>query len=354
MKRSAGITVIAILSLIGSAFMLLMAIFVARVPLMAPVSSSPGLPSSTAFFKAMFVGIALFFALLATWGILTSIGLFRLREWARISIIVFSVLVVLQGTFGVLTLLVMPILPSPNQAADPAIMMGVRIFMAGFSLALLSLGVWWLVFFTREKVTEQFASAPAALLAPPASQVFPSTFAPPVVASLPGSTGCPLSFTILAWLMLVSCLFIPLNLLLHAPIVLFTKILTGKPAVVCLIALLALWLYIGIGLLRLRLTARIVAIAYCCFMFASTATFYLAPGGSSRVQDVLRRSEAMFPWIQPWQNQQSFLFDARPFMVVGACIGLAALLVPLYFLITRKGAFEKAAAARRLAVPSQS
>jgi hypothetical protein len=303
------------------------------------------------------VGIALFFALLVTWGIFTSIGLFRLREWARISIIVFSVLLTLQGAIGVLISLVIPIPPGPDQAADPAIMAtytGARMFMAGFSLALLSLGIWWLVFFTREKVKEQFASAPAALLAAPASQVFPSTFAPPVVASLPGSTGRPLSFTILAWLMLVSCLFIPLNLLLHAPIVLFTKILTGKPAAVCLIAFLALYLYIGIGLLRLRLTARIVAIAYYCFMFASTATFYLAPGQGSRVQDVLRRSEAMFPWIQPWQNQQSFPFDARPFMIVGACISLAALLVPLYFLITRKGAFAKAAAARRLAVPSQS
>ena len=41
-------------------------------------------------------------------------------------------------------------------------------------------------------------------------------------------------------------------------------------------------------------------------------------------------------------------------MIMGACIGLAALLVPLYFLITRKSAFEKAAAARRLAVPNQS
>jgi len=84
MKRSAGITAIAILSLLGSAFILLMGIIVARVSLLAPVSSSPGLPSSTAFFKAMFVGIALFFALLVPlYFLITRKGAFEKAAAAR-------------------------------------------------------------------------------------------------------------------------------------------------------------------------------------------------------------------------------------------------------------------------------
>ena len=299
------------------------------------------------------MGIALFYALLATWGIITSFGLLLLREWARISTMVFSVLLTLQGTLGVLISLVIAVWPAPNQAAAPAIMAVVTIFTACFSLALLGLGVWWLVFFTRKKVKEQFASTPAARLAPPAPQVFPPALGSPTVASLPSPTGRPLSFTILAWLMLAGCLFILLGFLLHPPALLFTKILTGWPATAYFIAFLALHLYIGIGLLRLNSTARIVAIAYCCFVFASTAAFYLTPGGSSRMLNLMQRSEAMFPGIQPWQTQQTFVSYGTPFIVLGACVSLATFLVPLYFLITRKVAFEKAAAARRLMSSSQ-
>ena len=340
MKRSAGVTVIAVLSLLGSAFMLLVGGFAVLISLLAPVSSSPAFRGFPPFFRSMMV---LLYVLLTTWGILTSIGLFRLKEWARISILTFSVLLALHGTFTALISLVIPVRSGPNQAAGLA---DVRIFMAGFSLALLSLGVWWLVFFARRKVGEQFAAARAERLALSTPQVFPPTVGPSVVAPLPSSTGRPLSFTILAWWMLASCLLIPLNLLLRPPAVLFTKVLTGWPAELYFIALLALHLYVGIGLLRLKLTARVVAIAYYCFIFVSTAVFYLAPGVHSRMVDLMRRAQAMFPWTRPLQDQQAFLFDPTPLMVMGACLGLAATLVPLYFLVTRKDAFEKAATAR--------
>jgi hypothetical protein len=347
MKRSAGITVIGILSILGSAFVFLIGIFAALIPFLAPVSSTPELSGSPAFFKAMFVGIALFFMLLAVWGIITSIGLFRTRGWARISILIFSVLLILQGIFAVLMSLVMPIPPVPEQAADPAVLASVRIFMACFALALLGLGIWWLVFFNRQKVKERFASTTAALLAPSESPTFSPTHGLPAVTSLPSSAGRPLSFTILAWLMLVGCLFMPLNIFMKAPAVLFTAILTGWYAVGYYIAFLVVQLYIGIGLLHLRFTARLVAIDYFCFVFINTAVFYLVPGAHARMLDLIRRSWAMFPWVQPWQNQQLFLLDATPLMMMGSFVGLVTLLIPLYFLITRKAAFEKAATARR-------
>jgi hypothetical protein len=127
---------------------------------------------------------------------------------------------------------------------------------------------------------------------------------------------------------------------------LFTRILIGWPATVYYLAFLLLHLFIGIGPLRLKLVARTMAIAYCCFGLLNTAVFYLAPGGNSRMQDVILRSHAMFPSTQPLLNQQLFMFDHSPFMIMGVFIGLLALLAELYFLISRKAAFEKAAAAR--------
>jgi len=350
MKRSACVTVIAILSLIGSAFMLLIGVLFALVALLAPLPGPPEIPYPPAFFKAMFVGIAVFHALLAAWGIITSIGLLRLKEWARISIIIFSVLLILQSGFGVLFSLLMIILPKQNQAVDQGVMAIAGIIMAVLSLTMLGLGIWWLVFFIHKKVREQFASTRAVLPASPVLQGSPETFGPSAASSLPSPPKRPLSFTIIAWLMLVGCLFMPLSILLRAPAILLTKILVGWPATVYFIAFLGLHLYIGIGLLRLRLTARIVAIAYYCLWFVNAAAFYLAPGGHSRILNLMQRSYEMFPWSQPWQNQQPLIFDPTPFMAIGACIGLIANLIPLYFLISRKEAFEKAAAAQN---PSQ-
>ena len=56
MNRSAAVTVIAVLSLLGSAFVLLIGIFGAG-PSLAPVPNSSGPPGSPAFFKVILWGL---------------------------------------------------------------------------------------------------------------------------------------------------------------------------------------------------------------------------------------------------------------------------------------------------------
>jgi hypothetical protein len=269
MKRSAGVTVVAVLSLLGSVFTLLMGIIVAFAMAFAPRVSPKEFPASPAFFKMMlFMGILMYVAP-AIWGICTSIGLFRLKNWARLSIIVFSVLLILTFGFGGLISLLVPFPSTPDQPIDASVVAGVRIFMGVFSAALVALGIWWVVFFTRARVVSQFVPASPV---PDAVQALP--FA---VGATPRASGRPLSITILAWFVLVGCMFIPVSLLLHAPAVLFTKLLTGPSAVVYFLAFAAVALYVGIGLLRLKPAARIVGIAYFMFAFVNTTVFYLAP-----------------------------------------------------------------------------
>jgi hypothetical protein len=86
----------------------------------------------------------------AAWGIATSIGLFRLRNWARLSILVFSVLLVLMSAPSGLMALLMPF-PAPR-GADPSFTTVMRVGMGAFWLGLLAIGIWWLVFFNRAKV----------------------------------------------------------------------------------------------------------------------------------------------------------------------------------------------------------
>jgi hypothetical protein len=339
-KRSIGVTVIAILALLGSVFTLLMGVLMAWVMFRLPETSQSPFPGSPIFFKLMMFMAVLMYLLPAIWGICTSIGLFRLKNWARLSIIVFAVLLILMSGFGMLMSMVVPIPSPPTGPPDKSIETGVRIFMGMFSSALVGLGVWWVVFFNRRKVREQFVSPqlePAIGALPQASPQITGT-----IAATPRIRQRPLSITILAWFLLVGCLFIPVNVLLRAPAVFFTKLLTGYPATLYFLAFAALQLYIGIGLLRLKPAARIVCIWYLAFGFVNASVFYLAPGAHARMLALIEKQQSMFPWMRPWQNQAWLQTDLTPLLVIGGCVGLAVLILPVYFLITRKQAFEKA------------
>jgi len=280
----------------------------------------------------------------AGWGIVTGTALWRLKEWARISIIAFSVLLLLMGGIAGLMSVVVPIPVTPNSNVDPSVMTGIRIAMGGFCLLQFGIGIWWLVFFTRAKVKAQFVRIPL----PVAGESMPQSAYPMQNASAEGTaaTGSarrPVSITILAWLLLAGCFFIPLSLILHAPAMLFTKLLTGSSAVFLFLAFAAAQLWIGVGLLRLKPAARVAAIVYFAFGFVNSSVFFLAPGAHARAALMLESERSMFPWMRLIQNQPGFQVDMTPFFSIGAVAGLIGITIPLYFLITRKFAFDRAA-----------
>jgi len=345
MKRSIGVTVIAVLSLLGSLFTLLMGGSMIALSIIGPPTSAANSPFSPQFFKIMMFGAAFVYILPAAWGIVTSIGLFRLKEWARISIIVFSVLLTLMTGFGGLMFLVMPMPPAPHEAAAANVAAIMRILAAVLAGTLMSIGVWWLVFFTRRDAKEQFVpSQPLATGAPVGlSGAMPDFSAQ---ASVPPVARRPLSPTVIAYLLLAGCFFIPMSLWLRSPGILLTWVLTGWPATLYYVIIIVVRLYVGIGLLRLRPLARTIGVAYYYCLLVNMAVFYLAPGGRSRTLDMLQKSYASMAWIhgQPNQYWNFTQFINVPFLIMMVCFGLLWILVPLYFLVTRKAAFEKAAA----------
>ena len=349
-RPSGGVIVIAVLSLLGSALCLLMGIFMLAIPMIAPGPQTPNTPIPPGAFKVLMLVSSLFYIGPAIWGILTGIGLFRLKEWARISIIVFSVLLVLMVGFSGLALVLIPIPIPPGQAVDQTFMTVFRLVAGALSLFLVSIGVWWLVFFNRAKVKQQFAKVPPAIagLVPAPQFANLSSAAPTIV--MPTRPKPPLSLTVIAYLMLVGCFYMPFNLLMQAPAVLFTKVLTGWSAGIYYFAVLALALYIAIGLLRLWPKACKVGIFYQMFLLINMAIFYLVPGGQSRMLELLEGSQATNPWTRLWTGEQAaFHFNIMPFVWIGMAVGMISVLVELYFLITRRAAFEAAAAAKEQA-----
>jgi hypothetical protein len=365
-NRSAGTTVIAVLQLIGSALVLAMAGFmaIAMIALSTPPANDPRLPPM--YFKMMIVVPILFYGLPAVWGIITAIGLLRLKNWARISTIVISILLMVFGAFGILTSIVFFLKPPPGNGVDPRMFSIIGAVSAVIALGEIGVGIWWMVFFNRAGVKAQFL--PQTLTAPHLGQSadpyaidprystlvpppgFPSATDPapaptPTIAA-PQHTARPLSISMIGWFLLASCLFVPFNILLHAPVMIFTTLLSGWPATIFVLLFAGLNVYVGIALLQMKPAGRLVAMGYLIFGLLNVGVFYLAPGRSARIARFFEIEQSMFPWMRSAQTDSLLAADAMPFVIVGAIGGIALCLVLLYFLAAAKPAFDKAARER--------
>jgi hypothetical protein len=322
MKRSFGVTAIATLSVLGSLLALgLGVLMLVTALLMGRLPSAPGVPAPPAAARVLTAVSSLFYILPAVWGFITSVGLFKLRNWARISTIVFSVLLVFMAGFAAFSVFFIPApsVPDANVPADAGLI--VRVVIATLGLTLAAIGVWWLVFFTRAGVKAQFV--PVAPEAP----------------AEPGARRRPVSIVAIAVIMLVGCAMLPLSMLFRPPLMLFVWLVTGWGATLCYLAFGVAQLIIAIGLLRLRPVARLAAIILCVFGALNSAVVLLAPGARERITAVMNSTYARVPGAEEWQRQFMTQIDPTPFMVMGGVLGFAMLAVALYFLITRRPAF---------------
>jgi hypothetical protein len=367
-NRSAGTTVVAILQIIGSCLLLLLAAFMAFAMIMAtPPSNNPQLPRM--YFTMMRIVLPLFYAVPAVWGIITAVGLLQLKNWARISTIVISILLIVFGAFGILTSMVFFLKPPPTNGVDPKMFTIIGAVTAIFSVAQIGIGIWWMVFFNRASVKAQFqlplfpfpqpghsglpydinmpysATPPPPGLTPSPGAAAPTDAAPPPTPPIAAQQRPtrPLSISIIGWFLVAGCLFVPFSVILRAPTILFTATLTGWPAVFLLLVFGALHLYIGIALLKMKPSGRLVGMAYYIFALLNTAVFCFAPGRSARIARLLDAERSMFPWMRSAQTNSPFTGDITLFLVVGAIFGIAFCLVLLYFLAAAKPAFDKAA-----------
>lgn len=149
MKRSVGITAIAVVTMIGSFFFLLLSLIL----LYGAASFQNSRPETAVFVRLIgfFVGVVtlLFFF----WGITTAVGLLKLQAWSRTSIVVFSgILVSVSGFTGLMGILA-PL--APVRDASPMTGRG-RIGITIFYSLLVLLGAGWLRYFNSTKIKDRF------------------------------------------------------------------------------------------------------------------------------------------------------------------------------------------------------
>ena len=340
MKRSGGVTAAAIVLFLGSALLVLMAVFMVLGSFLVRATNEPN-PLGPAFFYVE----AGFLLALAGWGVATAVEVLRLRSWARISILVMSGLtaaMMLLSSLGML--MVVPMMKQdPNM---PSGAMGFLLVFEGLLFAIpLAISVWWLFLFTRKSVRMQFeAGTQGAVLQPAAAGGMPVVAMPEAPAST--ARKIPVSIIVIAVFLLVGALFVgfsvPLTVHMHVPVVLLGLLITGAKGLAAAIVIGALLLFLGIALLRRKPWSLDATIAYAVFATLNALLFLVSSSRDAYFKIVLSSYQA------PTGLPPDFFPHTMRTIVTGSmAVGILANLVALYFLWTRRGAYRAACGAGR-------
>jgi hypothetical protein len=251
MSKPAGVTASAIVAILGSTLSLAVGALMVVALFIEPPQSKP--PISV----PLGIAVAAMYMIFAGLGIWTSIGLLRLRPWARTSMIVFAGFLGVIAIFGFAMTIAGPMPASSGQ--------GFRLGLAVLFAVPLAISVWWLIQFNTRSTKAAFASSGADT-----------------------TSARPASITIIAWMMIaggVSCVFAIFG---RAPLFLLGATLTGSTAGVLYAVFGALSLFIGKGLLELREEARLLGIGWCGVTVVHMALVTLVPPLRERLLEMQR------------------------------------------------------------------
>ncbi len=237
------------------------------------------------FLTAILVGVTIFFLLISVWIVTTTIGIFRLRNWARYSVLILGGLL---AFFGLVSAAIIPAMSAaPSQPAiSPTVMHGMFAILALFYLAIAAIGIWWLVYFNLRSTKTYFlpgyaqdddytaqTRAPypypsAASLATPGGLPLP----PPPIPVLTAPKA-PTAIVIIACLFFILALCCAVMTFLPFPGFFLGVILTGAPDHILYAILTLLTATLGLGLLRLDNRARLATYA---LLALATLNLFLA------------------------------------------------------------------------------
>jgi hypothetical protein len=266
---------------------------------------------------------------LAIWGIATAIGLFRLRRWARYSLLVIGGCLAFFGLISMLATLAMtlvPLTPPPGAYAstlDPAhaqtvqtmtrVMFAVIAFFYGIMCAI---GISWLVYFNRKTSREAFAEGiPDAVAA--------GTFVAPMSAI---SSRRPVLITVIAVLNMIGAATVFMTMFLPIPALVFGFILHGWKKVAIYLVYGCLQVVIGIGLWRMQEWGRRLTLGVLAFGVVQSILYAFQPSLITRYSAEVNKLVSPVPPPLP-AHFQSILLSASFGFSVLLCIAIAAILI---------------------------
>jgi hypothetical protein len=317
-KASVAVLISGILAILGSAFGILgacvslMGLYLTPQP--EPRSAMPAYATAVAA-----VGMLIFLGL-AVFGIFIGIGLIRLRNWARLSILIGSAITVFFGAAALAFLLAIPFPASPGgPLVNPNAVKVVVAMVYGVPVAI---SIWWLLLFNQESTKKQFSGAP--------SQGLEGTLLAPA---------CPLLVQVIAVFFLFSLLWVVCLPFLHIPIpIIFFGHRSSSVGGKALFGLTSMLLAVGaIGLLKLRKWSYPLVLGVQSFWLVSAAVSTLSPTYTRIMQGVLSEMQPPTAAIPFSVGQLRFI----------SFIGILFSLLILGILVFYRRRFMEAASARQ-------
>lgn len=321
LRASAAVIAAGIVCIIASSLAVLGQFFaVFGMFLVNTVPTGQSLPASV---KTLTFAVLFLFVGIGVFGIFTGIGILRLKNWARISILIWSGITVFFVSFMLLFLLVMPFPtvtapPSlPDGASAPVVpVLAMKVFLSIFCSIPLGITVWWLILFNRKGIRAQFTGTTD--LAVAAQPEGPILIRP----------RCPLALAIIAGFLLFSFATTLTLPLLHfpLPVILFGRRIHGNLGFSFFFATTVLLAFAAIGLLKLKRWSYPLLLGLQLFWLASGTVTFLSPNYPRQMQEVL--DEMPIP-----QNEVSaqMLLHGHSWALVGLLPALAIVVILLYY-----------------------
>src|ERR1700685_1110078 len=330
-QRSAAVMASGVIAILGS-LVTAIGILIGMMGLLLssqypnPMDAMPGLRVMTAAIMAIFFAVTI-------WGAFSGVGLIRLRNWARVSVLVWSGIAAPMCVLAIVFVAILPTPPSPNPTMMRTILDVVMILFYGGPLAI---AVWWLILFTRPNVVAQFK--PVAAAAGPgdpfgaipvkvATDGSVAHMAYAVPAPLPAPS-VPLPITVLSCFFLLSSLSVFFVFFTHMPAMVFGHAYTGLTGSVIYGGWCLLYAIAGVGMLRRVSWTYTVAIALQILGIVSGIITLLSPN----FDDVMRR--AMSTTGLPAGSelyQMPSMAHLRGFSFIGLLFPLAILGLLVYY-----------------------
>jgi hypothetical protein len=325
MARSGGVTFSAVVVFLGSALTILSGGFAVLGSLIA---SHTGLGTSAPIdFRFIAIFEAIFYLGFGAWGIASGIGLINTRQWARISMLAFSGILI---AFSLPVVLVFAAARFP-QSSDPNLpanfMAIMRVSMAAIFGLIAALGGFWLYFFNKKSVKAQFLAA-----LPAGEEMVPDS-------SGRRRTVRPVSITIIGWFLVIASGLTPLFLLFSLgffhgqslPFSFFGFFVFGRRATLITVAWVAAQFVAAVGLLKLRNWGRVVTIWLQVLGIANSLLTFGLPANRVRFQQIMATMMAsMNPGLP-----QTF----SPPLWIGVVASAPIVFIVLWFLFREKRAF---------------
>jgi hypothetical protein len=306
--RSGSVVAAGVVGILAALFAILTA--VAGIVGLSTISPAGGAAAIPPFAKSIGVAMLIVFGALAIFGIFTGVGVLNLKNWARISILIWGGVMAVFCGLALVFVAFGPLQEPPG--LSPISLPYVRILISVVYGIPFLIGVWWLWLFNQQHVKEQFLAAPAGE-------------GPQLAVPQPR---CPLPLAILAGFSIFSAGFSLLLPLTNFPVnvLLFGYRFHGAIGVVIFFLSAAIFLVGAVGMLRLKRWSYPLMLGQYFFWMASGTVTLVSSSYERNMQEMMSQMS-----LPEGPAGQAAFAQTRVFGILSLITGVLLIWLLLYY-----------------------